>query len=203
MADIYEVYTDGACSNNQALGGQPGGWGVVFIDGRKFSGGDISTTNNRMELKAAIEALKNIPVGSEVKLYSDSAYLVNAFLQNWLRNWTINGWITSQGKPVENQDLWKELLPLVQGRKVEWIKVKGHSTSKWNTLADQLAVEAISKYLSEKPLKSNFNTDEKIIINLSDDNYKLLLEIIKKLAADNSEYKSLYNELMKNVNTNR
>lgn len=193
MVDIYEAYTDGACSNNQGIGGQPGGWGVVFVDGRKYSGADKSTTNNRMELKAAIEALKNTPEGSKVKLYSDSAYLINAFLQNWLKNWQKNGWITSQRKPVENQDLWRELLSLEKERNVEWVKVKGHSTEKMNIIADQLAVEAITKYTGDKCGESNLH--EKVLINISQDNYILLLETIKELAKNNSKYATLYNEL--------
>ncbi|MGD9677636.1 MAG: ribonuclease H [Vulcanibacillus sp.] len=197
MAELYEVYTDGACSNNQATGGQPGGWGVIFLDGRKFSGGDISTTNNRMELKAAIEALKNTTKGSEVKLYSDSAYLINAFLQNWIKNWLRNGWVTSQKKPVENQDLWRELLTLEQDRKVDWIKVKGHSENKWNAIADQLAVDAIPKDTGEKLQETDLlKSDEKVFINLSKENYILLIATIKELAKNNFEYDVLYNELI-------
>ncbi|MFT9488536.1 MAG: ribonuclease H [Tepidibacillus sp.] len=187
----YEVYTDGACANNQAAGGQPGGWGAVFLDGRQFSGGEISTTNNRMELTAAIEALKNTPKGSKVKIYSDSAYLINAFQQNWLKSWIKKGWITSQGKPVENQDLWKQLLPLVEERVVEWEKVKGHSGNKWNEMADQIAVAAIPSSKSPKSEK----IDKKKTITLSYQNYELLVDTIQKLADKDERFQYLYQEI--------
>lgn len=197
MTNIYEVYTDGACSNNQGIGGQLGGWGVVFVDGREYSGADKFTTNNRMELKAAIEALKNTPFGSKVKLYSDSAYVVNAFLQNWLKNWQKNGWVTAQRKPVENQDLWRELLLLEKERDVEWIKVKGHSTDKMNIIADKLAVDAISEYIGGKILGSGLDEkDNEILINLTLENYHFLLETIQELAKDNPKFLEIYNELI-------
>lgn len=200
MNNIYEVYTDGACSNNQGSGGQPGGWGVVFLDGRQFSGYDKSTTNNRMELTAAIEALKNTPIESEVKLYSDSAYLINAFLQNWLINWKKNGWKTVKGRPVENQDLWLLLIKLESERKVNWIKVKGHSDNKWNNLADKLAVEAISdsKINSKDINNENEKIQDEINIKLSKENYDLLLTTIKKLSTDDVVIKQLYVELTNN-----
>ncbi len=197
MKDIYEVYTDGACSNNQGIGGQLGGWGVVFVDGRKFSGADESTTNNRMELKAAVEALKNTPLNSKVKIYSDSAYLINAFVQNWLINWQKNGWVTAQRKTVENQDLWRELLLLEKDRDVEWIKVKGHATDKMNIIADQLAVDAICEYTGgEIKNFKRYEKEDKFLVNLSQDNYLLLLKTIKELAKDDPKFLGIYNELM-------
>lgn len=139
----YRIYTDGACQNNQAPGGQPGGWACVFVDGPSFSGYDPKTTNNRMELMAAIEALKHTEIGANVRIYSDSAYVVNAFLQDWFRGWQKRGWKNAKGMPVENQDLWRTLYDLASTRQVSWIKVKGHAGDKYNEEADRLAVAAI------------------------------------------------------------
>ncbi|MGE5592014.1 MAG: ribonuclease H family protein [Bacillota bacterium] len=144
-ADGYAVYVDGACANNQAAGLQRGGWAAVFTDGRSFSGGDKATTNNRMELRAAIEALRQTPPGSAVTVHSDSAYVVNAFLQNWFRGWEARGWRNVKGDPVENQDLWKQLRAEADKRRVTWVKVKGHAGNELNELADRLAVAAIPK----------------------------------------------------------
>jgi ribonuclease HI len=140
----YIVYTDGACQNNQAPGGQPGGWACVFIDGPSLSGCDAKTTNNRMELTAAIEALKHTEPGSSVRLCSDSAYVVNAFVQNWFGGWQRRGWKNAKGQPVENQDLWRELKLLADQRQVQWVKVRGHAGDRYNEAADQLAVQAIA-----------------------------------------------------------
>ena len=137
-----DIYTDGACSGNPG----PGGWGAVlmFNEFRKeMSGFDPQTTNNRMELTAAIEALKALKEPCEVKLYSDSAYLVNAFQQKWLDNWQKRNWIKSDKKPVENQELWKELLRLTGVHAVTWIKVKGHASNRENNRCDELATGAI------------------------------------------------------------
>ncbi|TCS83616.1 ribonuclease H family protein [Tepidibacillus fermentans] len=194
ISQSFEVYTDGACSNNQASGMQPGGWGVVFTDGRSFSGGEKKTTNNRMELTAVIEALKNTPPGSLVTIYSDSAYVINAFNQNWIKNWLRNGWKTSQGKPVENQDLWKVLIPLVQDRTVKWVKVKGHAGNHWNELADQLAVKAIAK---DDLKKDDLKEDQPITITLSKANYDLLVEKLSQLAEQDPSLKILLNELIR------
>ena len=136
------IYTDGACSGNPG----PGGWGAVlmFNEFRKeMSGFEPQTTNNRMELTAAIEALCALKEPCEVKLYSDSAYLVNAFQQKWLDNWQKRNWVKSDKKPVENQDLWKELLRLTGIHVVTWIKVKGHASNKENNRCDELATGAI------------------------------------------------------------
>lgn len=195
MTDKYVVYTDGACSNNQGYGGQPGGWGVVFLDGREFSGRDDSTTNNRMELTAAIEALRNTPKGSEVQIHSDSAYVINGFNQNWIKGWIRKGWINSQGKPVENQDLWKTLLSLEQDRKVEWIKVKGHSGDKWNELADRLAVHAMEN--SDSGRQSGKGRVKYVNLTLSEEQFHLLLNNIKKLANTDDSLDVIYQELLK------
>lgn len=139
------IYTDGACSGNPG----PGGWGAVLMYGehlKECSGGADHTTNNRMELTAVIEALKMLKEPCQVKLHSDSAYVVNGFNQNWIKNWERNGWKNSRNQPVENQDLWKELLTCTKYHTVEFIKVKGHSDNKWNNRCDELAVMESKKY---------------------------------------------------------
>ncbi|MBQ3168847.1 MAG: ribonuclease HI [Clostridia bacterium] len=136
------VYTDGACSGNPG----PGGWGCVLIYGehrKEMSGGEKETTNNRMELMAAIRALEALNVPCSVDLYSDSAYLVNAFEQGWLSNWVKRGWIKADKKPVENIDLWKRILELVNMHKVVFHKVKGHASNKENNRCDELATAAV------------------------------------------------------------
>lgn len=138
----YDIYTDGSCSGNPG----PGGWAAVIRHGdetREITGSETLTTNQRMELLAAIEALRTIPAGSKVRLHSDSAYLVNCFKQGWMERWQENGWLSSKGHPVENQDLWKQLLELTVVNEVEWIKVKAHSTDLLNRRCDLLAREAV------------------------------------------------------------
>ncbi len=138
MKKIVEIYTDGACSGNPG----PGGWAAVMMYGDKkkeISGGESQTTNQRMEMKAAVEALKALKYPCEVSLYSDSAYLVNAFNQGWLDRWQKNGWKTSQKKPVENKDLWEELLTLTEKHRVKFVKVKGHADNVYNNRCDELA----------------------------------------------------------------
>ena len=139
-----QIYTDGACSGNPG----PGGWGAVLMYGqhiKEMSGAEPNTTNNRMELQAAISALSSLKEGCKVTLYSDSAYLVNCFKQGWYKGWLKNGWKNSKGQPVENQDLWKELLRLMDIHQVEYVKVKGHADNKWNNRCDELATGAIKK----------------------------------------------------------
>lgn len=133
-----EIYTDGACSGNPG----PGGWASVLIykDKRlELSGYEERTTNNRMELLAAIKALRALKEPCEAMVYSDSAYLIHAFQKKWLENWQKKNWLTSQKKPVENQDLWKELLELSQVHQIHWIKVKGHADNPGNNRCDELA----------------------------------------------------------------
>lgn len=137
-----EIYTDGACSGNPG----PGGWAAILIASGKekeMSGFEKSTTNNRMEMTAAIEALKALKVPCSVKLYSDSAYLVNAFLENWIGKWKMNGWRNASKAPVSNTDLWQTLDELTEIHRVSWIKVKGHSDDQYNNRCDKLAVEQI------------------------------------------------------------
>jgi ribonuclease HI len=136
------IYTDGACSHNPG----PGGWGAILIYGnhrKEISGASPNTTNNRMELTAAIEGLKALKEPCRVKLYSDSAYLVNCIQQQWYVKWQKNGWKNSKGEPVENQSLWIELLDLLQKHQVEFVKVKGHADNELNNRADELATSAI------------------------------------------------------------
>lgn len=138
------IYTDGACSGNPG----PGGYGAVLFYGghkKEISGGDKQTTNNRMEILAVVEGLSLLKEPCNVKVYSDSAYVVNCFQQNWIRNWQKNGWKNSKKEPVENQDLWKKLLEVMSRHKVEYVKVKGHSDNEWNNRCDELAREAIKR----------------------------------------------------------
>ena len=136
------IYTDGACSGNPG----PGGWGAILMyqgNKKEISGGKKNTTNNEMELTAVIEALKMLKFPCQVDLYSDSAYVVNAFLQNWIGNWVKNNWKTSSKEPVKNQGLWKELYELTKTHQVKFIKVKGHSDNEFNNRCDELARNAI------------------------------------------------------------
>lgn len=138
------IYTDGACSGNPG----PGGWGAVLIYGeirREMSGAEASTTNNRMELTAAIKALEALKTACAVDLYSDSAYLINAYKQNWLTNWVRRGWLKADKKPVENVDLWKHLLELSALHTIVWHKVKGHADNPENNLCDRLATDAVKR----------------------------------------------------------
>lgn len=138
------IYTDGACSGNPG----PGGWGAILIYKDKkleLSGYEAHTTNNRMELLAPIEALSRLKEPCEVEVYSDSAYLTNAFLQNWIGNWVRRGWIKSDKKPVENRDLWEELLKFTQIHSISWHKVKGHADNPLNNRCDELATGEIKR----------------------------------------------------------
>ena len=137
-----DIYTDGACSGNPG----PGGWGVVLLyqgNRKELSGYQPETTNNRMELFAAIQRLSALKESCIVNLYSDSSYLINAFEKHWIDNWQRNGWKTSTKQPVENQDLWKLLLIHVRKHQVRFIKVKGHSDNVNNNRCDEMAVAAI------------------------------------------------------------
>lgn len=143
------IYTDGACSGNPG----PGGWGAILEYGshkKEISGGEGETTNNRMELMAAIQALEALKEPCTVDLYTDSAYLCRAFTENWIVNWQRNGWKTSQKKPVENQDLWQWLLRLSDVHTITWHKVKGHSDNQNNNRCDALARDAIKAMQNEK-----------------------------------------------------
>lgn len=141
MSKPVILYTDGACSGNPG----PGGWGALLIwnnHQKEISGGSPNTTNNRMEMRAVIEGLRAIKKPCHVKIHSDSALIVNTFTKNWIKSWQKRGWKKSNKKPVENQDLWKEMLAVMKPHKVEWIKVKGHSDDELNNRVDRLAVKA-------------------------------------------------------------
>lgn len=136
------IYTDGACSGNPG----PGGWGAILMYNgvqKEISGAQKDTTNNIMEITAVLESLKLLKEECNVKIYSDSAYVVNAFNQSWIYNWKKNNWKTASKSPVKNQELWKELYELTQKHKVEFIKVKGHSDNEFNNRCDFLATSAI------------------------------------------------------------
>lgn len=135
------IYTDGACSGNPG----PGGWaGILLYGGKKkeISGGEGDTTNNRMELMAAIKALEQLKEPCRVRLHTDSAYLANCMQQGWHVKWAQKGWMRN-GKPVKNRDLWERLIALGEQHQVEYIKVKGHSDDEWNNRCDELARAAI------------------------------------------------------------
>jgi len=139
------IYTDGACSGNPG----PGGWGTILMyeDNKKeISGGKKDTTNNVMEVTAVIEGLKLLKYPCEVEIYSDSAYVVNAFNQNWIENWKKNGWKNSKKEDVKNRELWEELEKLIKIHEVTFIKVKGHSDNEYNNRCDELARNAIDKF---------------------------------------------------------
>lgn len=142
------IYTDGACSGNPG----DGGWGAVLKHGdaiREISGYEKDTTNNRMELKAVVEALKCLKESCDIELFSDSAYVVNAFNNGWIENWQKNGWRNAGKKPVKNKDLWTELIELADKNKIKWLKVKGHADDEYNNRCDELATSAII-YLRNK-----------------------------------------------------
>ncbi|MFN3460715.1 MAG: ribonuclease HI [Oceanibaculum sp.] len=137
------MYTDGACSGNPG----PGGWGAVLRYGRhekELSGADPATTNNRMEMTAAIMALEALTRPSTVELYTDSTYLRDGILK-WLPSWKKRGWLTADKKPVKNVDLWQRLEAALGPHRVTWHWVKGHAGHPENERADKLAVEAIKQ----------------------------------------------------------
>ena len=141
-----KIYTDGACIGNPG----PGGWGAIIISGnekKELFGGEKLTTNNRMELTAAIKALEYYNKEEKkissmpIKIYTDSVYLKEG-ITNWISNWEKNNWKTSDKKNVKNVDLWKKLKELIKSKQIEWCWIKGHSNDPMNDLADKLAKEA-------------------------------------------------------------
>tara|TARA_Y100000590_G_scaffold467056_1_gene644517 strand:+ start:4513 stop:4941 length:429 start_codon:yes stop_codon:yes gene_type:complete len=142
---MIEIYTDGACSGNPGIGG----WGVVILINTDqpilLNGGENETTNNRMELTAAIQALKHFEKKQSIKLITDSRYVKDG-IESWIINWRKNGWKTSSKKPVKNKDLWIELDKLITFHDITWNWVKGHSGEKYNEKADFLARRFIEKY---------------------------------------------------------
>ncbi len=144
MLEEVTIYTDGACSGNPG----PGGWGAILMLGenkKEISGGKKDTTNNVMELTAVIEALKLLKRPCKVDLYSDSAYVVNAFLQDWISGWVKKNWKNSNKEEVKNKELWQELIELTKVHQVVFHKVKGHSDNEYNNRCDELARKAIKE----------------------------------------------------------
>lgn len=147
MVSEVIIYTDGACRGNPG----PGGWGAVLAYGSKkkeLSGSEIETTNNRMELLAAIQALESLTRACKVSLYTDSQYLRKGILE-WMDNWKKRGWKTAARKPVKNQDLWVRLDRAIMRHDIEWHWVKGHSGIAGNEHADSLANMAIDQMLAQ------------------------------------------------------
>jgi ribonuclease HI len=139
------IHTDGACSGNPG----PGGWGAILESGthrKEIKGGETLTTNNRMELIAAIEAIEALKQPSHVELYTDSNYLRGGITQ-WIKKWKVNGWRKSDKKPVANEDLWKRLELATERHKVHWHWIKGHTGHNDNERADELAREGMAPYL--------------------------------------------------------
>ena len=141
---MIAIYTDGACSGNPGLGG----WGVVILkDTEKpilLNGGENNTTNNRMELTAAIKSIKYFQDKQNLEIFTDSQYLKNG-IETWINNWKINGWKTSNKKKVKNQDLWIELDKIIEKHNIKWNWVKGHANNEFNEKADFLARKFIQE----------------------------------------------------------
>lgn len=138
------IYTDGACSGNPG----PGGWGAILISGshrKELSGGEAETTNNRMELNAAIQSLESLKKPSHVMLYTDSNYLKDG-ITKWIHGWKRNGWRTADKKPVKNVELWKQLETALARHKIDWHWVKGHAENAENERADELAREGMEPF---------------------------------------------------------
>ncbi len=141
-AEWVEVYTDGACKGNPG----PGGWGVLMVYKgirKELSGGEPDTTNNRMELRAVIEALRSLKRPAKIHLHTDSQY-VHKGISEWLPGWKRKGWKTAEGKPVKNQDLWRTLDELVSRHEVKWEWVRGHAGHPGNEEADRLANQGVT-----------------------------------------------------------
>jgi ribonuclease HI len=140
-ADLVEIFTDGACSGNPG----PGGWGTILRwrgTEKELSGGEAATTNNRMELMAAIEGLKALKRGMRVRVWTDSVYVRDG-ITKWVHGWKRSGWKTADKKPVKNVDLWQALLAAAEGHEIEWRWIKGHAGHVENERADALARGAI------------------------------------------------------------
>ncbi|MBE7100560.1 MAG: ribonuclease HI [Clostridiales bacterium] len=145
------LYTDGACSGNPGLGGYGGI--LIYKDvEREFSGAEVETTNNRMEVLAVIEGLKRLKYPCKVEIYSDSAYTVNAFTEGWIYGWKKKNWKKADGKPVQNVDLWEELYSLTQKHEVVFHKVAGHADDARNNRCDELARGAIVELRKTLPV---------------------------------------------------
>ncbi|HMO78850.1 MAG TPA: ribonuclease HI [Candidatus Paceibacterota bacterium] len=131
------IFTDGASRGNPG----PGGWGAIIVEGNniiELGGDEIKTTNNRMEIMAAYEAIKKTPIGTKIKIFTDSAYLING-ITKWVFGWMKNNWLTIEKKEVLNKDLWEKLFNEVQDREIQWCRVKGHAGIDGNNRADKIA----------------------------------------------------------------
>jgi ribonuclease HI len=148
MSGKVVIFTDGACSGNPG----PGGWGAILSFGarqKEIQGGEALTTNNRMELLAAIKALETLTRPCEVELYTDSGYLRNG-ITSWLAGWKRNGWKTADRKPVKNVELWQKLEEAASPHKITWHWVKGHAGHPMNERADEIAREGMRPFLKTR-----------------------------------------------------
>ena len=153
MKKQVTLYTDGACSGNPGIGGYAG----ILIYGdiqREYNGAEASTTNNRMEVLAVIVGLKRLKYPCKVEVYSDSAYTVNAFSEKWIYGWKKSGWKKADGKPVLNEDLWRELYDLTVVHEVTFHKVAGHADNALNNRCDELARAAMSEFRKKSVVES-------------------------------------------------
>ncbi len=153
------IYTDGACSGNPG----PGGYGCVLRynkNRRELSGGFRKTTNNRMEIFAAVKGLEKLKYPCQVKLYSDSKYLVHAIEKGWAKRWKANNWMRTKNEKAKNSDLWEKLLNLCRVHQIEFIWVKGHTANKENNRCDELAVKAAS--VSDLPIDIGYEDELKV-----------------------------------------
>ena len=149
MLKNVEIYTDGACSGNPGIGG----WASILIYNgveKVISGGEMETTNNKMELISIIKALEALKEKCNVKVYSDSQYAVNPFIEGYIVSWILSGWRLADKKPVKNVELWKRLVELTNAHIVEFIKVKGHADNENNNRCDKLARSEIKKLQTEQ-----------------------------------------------------
>lgn len=138
------LYTDGACSGNPG----PGGYGAILIYKgieKEISGGELNTTNNKMEIMAVIKGLENIKEPCDVTVYSDSAYVVNTIEKGWIYSWQRNNWVKSDKSVVKNIDLWKKMLEFMKIHNIAFVKVKGHADNEYNNRCDKLAVMETQK----------------------------------------------------------
>ena len=148
MSDAVDLYTDGACSGNPG----PGGWGVLMLyrdNEKELCGGEPATTNNRMELMAAIQGLEALKRGVKVRIHTDSTYVKDG-ITKWIHGWKKNGWKTSAKKPVKNAELWQRLEAAIERHDVSWHWVKGHSDHPENDRADALARQGMAPYMPGK-----------------------------------------------------
>lgn len=143
MTETVTIYTDGACKGNPG----PGGWGVYMrykTNVKELCGGELATTNNRMELMGAIQALETLNRSCAIKLHTDSKYVLQG-ITDWMNNWKKRGWKTADKKPVKNEDLWRRLDEAIQRHRIEWVWVKGHAGDEGNERADALANKGIEQ----------------------------------------------------------